>query len=135
MRPIQVTWAGGESDFLLNIALLRALQDRCDAGPAWVLNRLTSGQWRVDDVIETIRLGLEGGGMKKEDARKLVARHVEDRPLTLSVMTAQVILMAALFGNEDDPVGEAQAGAETPNPSREESGGSAASTASAKQSA
>lgn len=135
MRPTEITWAGGEHSFLLTIDLLRALQDKCDAGPAWVLNRLRTGQWMVDDITSTIRLGLEGGGMKKEDARKLVAKHVEDRPLTLSVITAQAILMSALFDTaEDDPVGEAQAGAETvPSPSREDDGSSQPSTVSVLQ--
>ena len=134
MRPVDITWAGGEGSFLLTIDLLRALQDKCDAGPAWVLNRLRTGQWLVDDVIATIRLGLEGGGMSKEDARKLTLKHVEDRPLTLSVMTAQIILMSALFDTGDDQVGEAQAGeAKTSSPSREESGASVDSTGSAAQ--
>lgn len=128
MRPVDITWAAGEHPFLLTIELLRALQDKCDAGPGWILNRLASGQWRVDDVIETIRLGLEGGGMKKADARKIVDEFVADRPLTLSVMTAQVILMSALYGDPDDPVGEASAGAETTIHSREANGGLAGST-------
>lgn len=101
-RGVDITWAGGEHTFLLTIDLLRALEDKCDAGPAWVMARLGSGQWRVDDVIQPIRLGLEGGGLDKETARKLVKRHVEDRPLTESVLTAQAILMAALYGGEDD---------------------------------
>lgn len=98
----ELTWAGGEHEFALPIELLRALQDKCDAGPAWVLARLGSGQWMVDDVVATIRLGLEGGGMDKERARKLVKQHVEDKPLTLSVLTAQAILMLALYGGEED---------------------------------
>ncbi|WP_374832952.1 gene transfer agent family protein [Paenochrobactrum pullorum] len=124
-----LTWAGGEHDFDLRIEHLRALQDRCDAGPEWILSRLTTKQWLVDDVIQTIRLGLEGGGMPKEDARKLVAKFVEDRPLTLSVLTAQAILLVALYGNEDDQPGELKAGAKkTRNRSREESGNSTSST-------
>jgi len=103
-----LTWAGGQHDFALPIELLRALQDKCDAGPAWVLARLASKQWMVDDVVSTIRLGLEGGGLPKEDARKLVKKFVEDRPLTLSVLTASAILMAALYGGEED--GEANEG-------------------------
>lgn len=108
-RGVDLTWAGGEHTFALTIDLMRALQDRCDAGPAFILARLTSNQWRVDDVVSTIRLGLEGGGMEKEEARKLVKMHVEDQPLTLSVITAQAVLMAALYGAEDDPLGEATA--------------------------
>lgn len=105
-----LTWAGGEHDFELRIEHLRALQDKCDAGPEWVLSRLTTKQWMVDDVIQPIRLGLEGGGMLKEEARKLVAKFVEDRPLTLSVLTAQAILLIALFGDVDDQPGELEAG-------------------------
>ena len=129
MRPTDITWRGGEHSFLLTIDLLRALQERCEAGPAWVLNRLRTGQWMVDDVVSTIRLGLEGGGLPKDAARRLVAQHVEDRPLAMSVITAQLVLAASLFGSEDDPVGEAIAGAETtPTLSREENGASAEST-------
>ena len=112
MRGVEVTWAGGEHNFHLPIELLRALQDKCDAGPAWILNRLSTKQWRVDDVIQPIRLGLEGGGMDKQDAYALAKRHVEDQPLHGSVDTAMVVLMAALFGAEEDPVGESEAGAD-----------------------
>lgn len=101
-RGVDLTWPGGEHNFCLTIELMRALQDKCDAGPAWVLARLGSQRWYVDDIISTIRLGLEGGGMSKEDAAKMVRKHVEDRPLTESVLTAQAILMSALYGGEDE---------------------------------
>lgn len=129
MRGTDITWAGGEHRFLLTIELLRALQDKCDAGPMLILERLATKRWHVDDVIQPIRLGLEGGGLSKDEARRLVKKHVEDAPLTLSVMTAQAILAAALFGVEDDPVGESEAGAVEPNGSRsrEENGASQAS--------
>ncbi|ASQ10639.1 gene transfer agent family protein [Sinorhizobium meliloti] len=130
MRGVELTWAGGEHEFALTIDLLRALQDKCDAGPPFVLQRLSSHRWLVDDVIQPIRLGLEGGGLEKEEARKLVKKHVEDRPLTFSVMTARAILMAALYGNEDDLPGEAPAGEGSPSEtlSRVESGAFSAST-------
>lgn len=128
-KGVELTWAGGESEFLLTIDLLRALQERCDAGPAFVLKRLSTGQWTVDDVIQPIRLGLEGGGMDKADARKLVKKHVEDEPLAASVLTAHAVLAAALYGVEDDPVGESEAGEATSrNLSRAENGASPAST-------
>lgn len=126
-RGVDVTWAGGEHSFLLTIDLLRALQDKCDAGPPVVLQRLATNAWRVDDVIQPIRLGLEGGGMDKMKARELVRRHVEDRPLTESVMTAQAVLLAALFGAEDDPVGEAAGEAAISQRSPTANGASAAS--------
>lgn len=131
MRGVDLTWAGGEHAFLLTIDLLRALQDKCDAGPAFILQRLTQNRWYVDDVIQPIRLGLEGGGMSKEDARKLVKKFVEDRPLSESVLTAQAVMMASLYGAEDDPTGESQAGesGRTENLSRGKNGASPASTA------
>lgn len=100
---VDLTWSGGEHRFLLTIELLRALQTACDAGPAWVASRLAGGKWYVDDVIQPIRLGLEGGGLEKEEARLLVRKHVESRPLTESVLTAQAILMSALYGAEEEP--------------------------------
>lgn len=131
-----IIWAGGEHAFELRIDHLRAIQDKCDAGPAFVLQRLSSGQWYVDDVVQPIRLGLVGGGMAMEDARKLVRRHVEDRPLSQSVLTAQAILMLALYGDEDDPVGEAPAGGETDQTlSRAADGGSVGSTSGPASSA
>lgn len=111
MSSITLTWAGGEDDFDLRLQHLRALQNACDAGPAFILNRLRSGEWHVEDVIETLRFGLEGGGKTKQEARALVTKHVEERPITLSVLAAQMVLMAALYGNGedvDDPVGEAK---------------------------
>jgi hypothetical protein len=123
MHPVELTWAGGEHRFLLTIGLLRALQDKCDAGPEWILNRLRTGQWRVDDIVQTIRLGLEGGGLSKDEARRLATTHVEERPLTLSVLTAQLVLAASLYDMSDDPVGEAQAGAETTPPLSPEADG------------
>jgi hypothetical protein len=132
-----ITWAGGEHAVDLKIEHLRALQDACDAGPEWILSRLMTKQWRVDDVIATIRLGLEGGGMAKDAARRLVALHVESRPLTLSVLTAQAVLMLALYGDPDDQPGEAGAGGEAevdPNLSREASGDGASSTVGAEYS-
>lgn len=101
-RGVDLTWAGGEHSFALPIEMLRALQDKCDCGPAWTLARLSNGQWHVDDVVSTIRLALEGGGLSKDESRKLVKKHVEDRPLTESVLTAQAILMAALYGGEEE---------------------------------
>ncbi|QYA12944.1 gene transfer agent family protein [Rhizobium sp. AB2/73] len=111
MRGVDLTWAGGEHTFLLGLDLLRALEVKCDAGPMHILQRLSSGQWYVDDIIETIRLGLEGGGLPKDAARNLVKRYIgHDEPLTSFVLLARTILMAALYGAEDDPPGESKAG-------------------------
>jgi hypothetical protein len=131
MKGVELTWAGGEHEFRLTIDLLRALQQKCDAGPQHILERLTTRRWMVDDVLEPIRLGLEGGGIGKEEARHLVRRFVEERPITEFVLTAQAIMMGALFGDEGDLPGEMGAGTEDPTLPRspEENGASPASTA------
>lgn len=109
-RGVDLTWAGGEHTFLLTVDLLRAVQDKCDAGPAYILERLSTRRWHVDDVLAPIRLGLEGGGMDKEEARKMVKRHVEDEPLAASVLTAQAVLMSVLYGAADEDDGDGDSG-------------------------
>lgn len=111
-RGVDLTWQGGESNFLLTIDLLRALEKHCDAGPNYVLNRLLTGEWRVDDIIQPIRLGLEGGGLDKEDARRLVRLHIEDNFSVKHVLLAKAILAHTLYGDveeETDDQGEPKA--------------------------
>lgn len=111
-RGVDITWAGGEHEFKLTIDLLRALQDRCDAGPAFILSRLVNGEWRVDDIVSTIRLALEGGGLDKEDARKLVRRHIEEDFGIKHVLLARAILSHTLFTEDgDSDAGEPKAAA------------------------
>jgi hypothetical protein len=128
---MRLIWEGGEHDFALTIKELRALQDRCDAGPGHILNRFYSGEWRIDDVIETVRLGLMGGGIERQEAARLIKLHVEEKPLNLSVLLARVILSEFLNGVKDDPSGEQPAGeatGEVSKPLSAESGVSPAST-------
>jgi hypothetical protein len=73
------------------------------------LFRNIGGDWRLDDVRETIRLGLIGGGMSPMDAFVMVARYVDDRPLTENTGAAAAVLMHALIGEPDDKVGKTEA--------------------------
>lgn len=68
--------------------------------------RQIGGDWRVDDVRETIRLGLIGGGLTPSDAFLLVATYVDKRPMNENVGTAASILLHAVVGDPDDPVGK-----------------------------
>jgi hypothetical protein len=116
-------WAGGEHPFALDIGALRALQDHCDAGPQQILTRITTGAWRVDDLMQTIRLGLIGGGMAQTEASRIVDTTFKSHPLLVFRPTAQAILVAALVGDPDDRLGET-----TGEPTPPENGGSATST-------
>jgi hypothetical protein len=111
---ITFPWADGEYRFRLAIGQLRELQDKSNAGPAELVQRLTVGTWRVDDIRETLRLGLIGGGTKPTEALVLVKRYVDDRPWLENVHPAHAVLMAALVGDPNEPVGKDEAAATEP---------------------
>jgi Phage tail tube protein, GTA-gp10 len=114
-------WADGEYKFRLRIKELRELQDKCDAGPAQIMMRLVQHTWRVDDILQSIRLGLIGGGASPTDALLLVKRYVEDRPLAENVVIAAEIVAAAISGDPKDDAAKKdqateEATAEFPSP-------------------
>lgn len=74
MTAINLTWAGGQHDFLLRIGELRILNDTCRGGPYAAWQRLRAQVPEFDDIYETVRLGLIGGGMDKDEARKLMIK-------------------------------------------------------------
>ena len=95
------------------------------------MRRLIGPHWLVDDVVETIRLGLIGGGIDQEKARALVDKHLVANPRNLkaAAIVAASVLLDAISTDEGDAPGEAGAGEGlSQNLSREESGGSPDST-------
>lgn len=110
---ITLKWADGEYQFRLALGQLRELQENVNrpraaigahpVGPGTLLGLLRSNAMLVDDVRETIRLGLIGGGTVPARALGLVERYVDARPLAESVPTALSVLMAAVVGVPDDP--------------------------------
>jgi hypothetical protein len=106
-----IVFADGEYDFRLGWGQLVELQEQCDAGPHFILNRLHNGEWRVQDIAEVIRLGLLGADetMKPSVASSLVKRYVKERPPLENHTLAVVILTAGLMGSPEEPVGEPEA--------------------------
>jgi hypothetical protein len=102
-----LNWEGGEHSFKLGIGQLRALQAATDVGPLFLLGRIAGSQWFVDDIIETVRLGLIGGGMTEIEAKRLVDRvFIENTPsIYRGSLLAVRILRNAVTGEPDDPVG------------------------------
>lgn len=79
----------------------------------YALLRSIGGDWRFDDIRETIRLGLIGGGMTPTDAFVAISRYVdqtEKYPPVDNIGTAAAILFHALAGPQDDPVGKPETG-------------------------
>lgn len=99
---ITLDWADGSYHFRLAWGELAELQEKCDAGPFVILNRLSSGTWKVHDISQTIRLGLIGGGLKPAEALKLTRKYVEERPPMENLVHAQVILSAGLMGAPEE---------------------------------
>jgi hypothetical protein len=104
-----IIWANGEDQFCLaKVGLILDLEEKCKAPFAVIMARLESGAWGLNDVRETIRLGLIGGGMNPEKAMAAVKNHVDENPkgLAHSVLVAYEVVRAVMFGIPDDPVGK-----------------------------
>jgi hypothetical protein len=133
---VTLDFVDGPHEFRLGWGELVKLQETCDAGPYVIYQRLMLGQWRMQDISATIRLGLVGGGMKPEEALRMVQGNVETRPPLESLPLAQGILGIALQGAPDEKPGEAEGEAtgsgSTTSPT--ESSGPASSTAGSPQS-
>lgn len=95
-----IRWAGGEHAFRLTIKDLRALQDRTGRGPEEILSRLAARTWHVDEAIEAVRLGLIGGGMAPEEAKRLVNLVADRDPLVEFRVTAFEVLSRVLYPQE-----------------------------------
>ena len=109
----EIVWPGGEHPFRLGIGELRAIEQRSDAGCAVVTMRLLTGQFKIDDVVATLRIGLVGGGMSEKEAQKTVDMALETAsPYKLAVTAADVMRRFVMFEDEDQPSsGEAKAAA------------------------
>lgn len=126
---VRLDFAGERRSFDLSpIACLRRVQDACDAGPQFVLNRLFDGSWRLDDLREPIIQGLVGAGMSQREAQGLVEKWLDPEPKQQFIPLAQAVLMAWLMGAEDEDLGEPKGEANTSAPFPEASSGSPAST-------
>lgn len=101
---IELPWPDQERTFRLGIGELRALQEKCNKGPMEILADLQSGRWRVDDIIQPIRLGLVGGGMKLHDAVQLIDAEIQPGRLGECAIIAVAILQAAITGPPDEQI-------------------------------
>tara|TARA_R110002020_G_scaffold53905_8_gene150488 strand:+ start:19449 stop:19862 length:414 start_codon:yes stop_codon:yes gene_type:complete len=106
---IDLDWGDDTFRFAMKWGELAELQEKTDAGPYVILQRLHNGSWRVEDISNVIRLGLIGGGMAPEQALKKVRFYVQQRPPLESVPYAIAILSTALLGATDEPLGEPEA--------------------------
>jgi hypothetical protein len=110
---IDMPWADGFYTFRLGLEQLEELEEKRDAS-IFALHRRLSPQVRdvrTADIVEVLRIGLIGGGMKPVEAMLLVRRYVDERPLDENRDAAYAVVLAALsrVRTEDPPKGESQA--------------------------
>lgn len=103
---IDLDFADGTYHFRLAWGELIKLQEACDAGPYVVLDRLLTGRWRMQDISETLRLGLIGGGLEPVKAVKVIRDYVETRVPLESLVFAQRVLGAAIIPPAEEDVGK-----------------------------
>lgn len=108
----QVTLAFGDDEYPFCVAKnghRMELEEATGYGTRHSLKRLMDGEETWKEIRETIRIGLIGGGMKPDQALRLVRRYVDDRPRSESVLIAQAVLLAEIAGVPDEPVGKTEA--------------------------
>lgn len=118
---IDLAWPDETRTYHLDIPRLKELQEKRGAGPAAIAQRIVEGTFKVEDVLEPIRLGLIGGGLVPSEALTLVNRLVEVLPLYECAAAALSIITAALKGVEVDE-GKAPPTKSTRQPGRKTTG-------------
>lgn len=104
---VSAPFGGAVRRFRLTIGGAEELEEKCDAGLPMIARRLTTGEWRLRDVRETLRLGLVGAGMEDTAAMVLIERYASQAldPLRILAMT---ILAPILFGDQEDVPGKSR---------------------------
>ncbi len=104
--PCEIELAFGDADYLFRLPLkqIAELQEKCKAGIGAIYRRVLAGEYYVEDLSETIRLGLIGGGLDALKARTLCERYAEPMPKQELWIHTISILGACIVGYE--PPGE-----------------------------
>jgi tail tube GTA-gp10-like protein len=137
---IVLPFAASDFTFRLAIGQWQKLEEAVDCGPVILIDRLYNGQWKVNDIRETLRWGLIGGGMKPAKAAEMVRDFIEDgNPLLPNLLIAQRVAQAGWVGapeeeeatKKDDAVEEAAKKPSASTTSKTAKSGGAKSTGSA----
>lgn len=107
---IALEWADGEYLFALKAKQIEELQAVCKAGFGTIYKRVMDGNWYYEDIHNTIRLGLIGGGMGAVEAKRITTMYTEGVPLlhgpNSPLLVAQSIMGASIMGISTLPPGE-----------------------------
>lgn len=95
----------GDGDKTFSLAspdLIRELENKTGHGIGAVFRRLSNQEFRLHEVLETIRLALIGGGTSAQEAQNLVATYGVNQPIADSLELAIAILAVRMFGLKED---------------------------------
>lgn len=96
----------GHYDLHLRIEELVQLQEKLGSGPFKIAERFMANDWLVEDVKETIRLALVGGGLTQKEAFDIVNRNVISGYLVEYSEIARQCILAAVMGVDEEPIDE-----------------------------
>lgn len=113
---VVLPFGDGEHLFALKFKQIEHLEKACNAPIGDIASRVISMRPYLNDIYQVILLGLEGGGMPPTQAKVMMDRYFDGRPIAAlndphsPLATAAKVLSAAWFGMEDLSSGEAEAG-------------------------
>lgn len=96
---VRAPFGGRQRNFQLRLGEMSELERICNAGIGEIMARLATHRFSVNDIWESIRLGLEGGGASALEAEALVMRyHPPAYPIADFLSLAVKIVQAAVNG-------------------------------------
>lgn len=100
--PCEIVMAFGDDDYLFRFTVkqIAELQEKCKAGIGTIYRRVAMGEYYAEDLTESVRLGLIGGGVEATKARVLIERYLDPIPMLNRLEYAQAILAACVVGYE-----------------------------------
>jgi hypothetical protein len=99
MIPLKAFFGDAEYQFKLTSALIIELEAKCGVGIGALCSRVFVRQFAQNDITETIRLALIGGGTAPKRAAELIATYAADRPLSETYPIAAKTLERLWFGH------------------------------------
>ena len=102
---VEFEWGSGMHKFRIGIDEARELQTKTGFGLERLMLRILSRDYAVDDLRETIRIGMIGGGASPGAAMNEIRIYFDKQPKALQKAAALEILNAYNFGVKDEPVG------------------------------
>lgn len=107
---------GKQHKFELTLGNIRDLERVAGAGVGAIWNRIISAEFRIDDLRETIKQGLIGGGLSGLDAEAAVRAFVDKAPIKTYYQLAFDIVKSIVDGDVQEKNEAAPAAGENEAP-------------------